>query len=94
MLEDQDLSFCRLVEALIRVVALDDSGGWLASRCQTYNDLLALELGEELRGPCFNVGIFFFGYILSSFLELLPVFNFGLPSSFFVLHHRAVDRLL
>jgi len=59
VLEDQDLSFCRLVEALIRVVALDDSGGWLASRCQTYNDLLALELGEELRGPCFNVGIFF-----------------------------------
>lgn len=54
----QDLSFCRLEEGLIRVVALDDSGGWLASRCQTYNDLLDLGLGDEFHGLCFKVGFF------------------------------------
>ena len=47
MLEDQQFSFCRLEEDLIRVVSLDGPGDRLTSRGQVDNNLLALERGDE-----------------------------------------------
>lgn len=41
VLEDQDLSLCRLEKDLIRVVSLDGPGNWLASRDEADNELHA-----------------------------------------------------
>lgn len=48
-LENQDFSFCRLDEDLIGIVAFHGAGDRLASRYEEDNDLLAFELGDELR---------------------------------------------
>lgn len=59
MFEYQDLTFHRLDQDLIGIVALDGPSDRLASRDQADNDLLALELGDKLWWAMFR----FFGHV-------------------------------
>jgi hypothetical protein len=91
VLKDQELPFCGLEEDLIGVVSFEGSGDWLTSLNQTDNNLLASELGDELRWClslctlCFFdicLLIYFVGCHVSHIIilspELPPILCFGL----------------